>query len=115
MVKLLSITHQRARHLNQHSEKTNQSSTSRCSTPVTTPPCKERGLHATDRRNVPAETVSRGLRPSPRSRTFTAALWSRSSTTPQCTQICVRTLRSLCGPSFPQALQIWLVLYGSTS
>src|SRR6266516_1832997 len=44
-----------------------------------------------------------------------AALWSRSSTTPQCTHVWVRSLRSLCGPSFWHALQIWLVFLGFTN
>src|ERR1700676_1493952 len=43
-----------------------------------------------------------------------AALMSRSSTTPQNTQMCTRSERSLCGPCLPHWEHIWLVLLGLT-
>src|ERR671920_399029 len=43
-----------------------------------------------------------------------AALWSRSSTSPQSPQRCVRSDSFFCGGKPPQLLQIWLVFFGST-
>src|SRR5713226_8824830 len=43
-----------------------------------------------------------------------AALVSRSSTTPQNTQMCVRSERSLGGPCLPHCEHIWLVFLGLT-